>query len=261
MVGLLNKIYPVYCGPSPEAWRLWVRGGITPREEGRQDMYTYEEKECKTVQFLNDYEMVRGQGDETKRSGTQLLMTKRCYYQKTSTVGGRWHSQDSEGVTSKDSITYQKNIVSTFIELKPATYSVRTEKVLLAVPIWEVSQLGLDSPSLQNFLLVRCPRSVVWLVRYSKWAWLRRKSIWSPMRRFSNKFLVKYEMSRPEQTLFLFLPSQENKSLCSHGVCIRLYALFHLNFSNTNWWPVFIWDTHPLKMQYESSLRCMTFHQ
>lgn len=76
-------------------------------------------------------------------------------------------------------------------------------------------------------------------------------------------FKVKAEKCRTSHkfSLFLFLPLRENKFLCSQAVCGRLYAVFHLNFSNTNWWLVFIWDTHPLKMQYESSLRCMTFNQ
>jgi len=124
------------------------------------------------------------------------------------------------------------------ISIKADTYSARTENVVLspraartewhhfvlAALVGEFSQLVLDTSSGQNFVLVPCLRTIVWLVNL-KWAWLMRFPparkwrvlLWAGPLRTSQVFcdwvLVEYEMSWPEPTLFLF--SQPWERVCS----------------------------------------------
>jgi len=91
-----------------------------------------------------------------------------------------------------------------------------------------------------KFVLVSCPRTIVWLVNL-KWAWLMRtrprdvcccgRALWGLPRCSALEFLVKCEMSWPERTLFFFLPPRENEHI----------SLFLQSTYQPLLWPRFSW--------------------
>uniref|UniRef100_A0A673AZ00 Cytoplasmic tRNA 2-thiolation protein 2 n=1 Tax=Sphaeramia orbicularis TaxID=375764 RepID=A0A673AZ00_9TELE len=115
-------------------------------------------------------------------------------------------------------------ILASFASQKSLLHTPRQQNFLLALGLREQNDVILflelmfeSSRSLllthhpgRTFLPVQCVRTIVRLVEYLKGAWLVRKS-GEPPRSSAVEFLVKCEMSRPERTLFLFLPPPEDE--------------------------------------------------